>query len=203
MASGPSFTANTSLRLSSSRQWPGERDPERTDVDQANESPASIFIERFRVELMHSTFAELGAPQDADAIAIDSQIAQVAVMEPYTYPMALLSTIQITPSEDELARLQLAFGISFKNHVFVRDIESAGQTVGLIPPALQFANAALASVFSPSSGHTFSPSVEPANLFLTGVHLWIVTIEVDNREARSLESVLTVCTLKRLVATAR
>lgn len=36
------------------RQWPGERDPTRWDVHEANENLEATFLERFRVALLHS-----------------------------------------------------------------------------------------------------------------------------------------------------
>ena len=42
----------------SSRQWPGERQPTRWDVHDANESPASTFLDRFRAALLLSEGAE-------------------------------------------------------------------------------------------------------------------------------------------------
>jgi hypothetical protein len=52
-----SKTANAT-RNSSYRQWPGEWHPTQWDVHDANQSPAVSFLERFRVALLHSEYAE-------------------------------------------------------------------------------------------------------------------------------------------------
>lgn len=59
------------MKLYSSGQWPGERQPTRWDVQEANESPAATFLERFRVALLHSECAEVDTMPDSDSV-IDS-----------------------------------------------------------------------------------------------------------------------------------
>lgn len=51
-------------RHSSYRQWPGERHPTQWDVHDANQSPAVSFLERFRVALLHSEYAEEDEGED-------------------------------------------------------------------------------------------------------------------------------------------
>lgn len=53
---------------SSYRQWPGERHPTQWDVHDANQSPAVSFLERFRVALLHSEYAE---EEDEDDFLLD------------------------------------------------------------------------------------------------------------------------------------
>lgn len=45
-------------RQSGSPRWPGERHPTRWDVYDANESPASTFLERFKILLLQSEEAQ-------------------------------------------------------------------------------------------------------------------------------------------------
>jgi hypothetical protein len=44
--------------LGGSPQWPGERDPTRWDVHDANQSLATTFLERFKTVLLHSEEAQ-------------------------------------------------------------------------------------------------------------------------------------------------
>lgn len=44
----------TSARLSSWRQWPGEWEPTGLEVHEANQSPENTFRERFKIALLQS-----------------------------------------------------------------------------------------------------------------------------------------------------
>jgi len=105
--------------------------------------------------------------------------------------MALLSDNLAMPSEDELLRLQGEFYTSFKQHIFINSVDVTG-TSGIIPPYLQLALACISSVTSPLAGT--NEHLSGSDFFITGVHLWGVMLEVDNREARLLEAVVAVCT---------
>ena len=61
------------MRLSSSRQWPGERHPTRWDVHNANESPATKFLDRFRAALLHSESVEADALLDSEWVIDNSE----------------------------------------------------------------------------------------------------------------------------------
>lgn len=61
------------MRLSTSRQWPGERSPTQWDVHDANESPAITFLDRFRAALLHSEGAEEDAPLDSGSVIDGSE----------------------------------------------------------------------------------------------------------------------------------
>jgi hypothetical protein len=113
--------------------------------------------------------------------------------------MVLLSDVASTLPNDDLARLQAAFLTSFKQHIFINAVDVTDSTSSPLPPYLQLAIACLASVTSPltdtsaySIGTETSQSEVSASLFLTGVNLWSVMLEVDNREARLLEAVVAV-----------
>ena len=102
-----------------------------------------------------------------------------------------------------MAQLQAAFFNSFKQHIYINTLDVAGSSSGVVPPYLQFALACLAAVTSPPT------NVSPYNiasgtsdqdvscgLFVAGVNLWSVMLEVDNREARLLEAVIAVDTVE-------
>lgn len=110
--------------------------------------------------------------------------------------MILLSDVPGLPPEDELRRLQSAFFTSFKHHIFVDAIEVAA-LASPIPPYLQFALASLSAVASSLSNSSSietekTPADTSAGLFVAGVNLWSVMLEVDNREARLFEAVFAV-----------
>jgi hypothetical protein len=62
---------NLSLRRSASPHWPGERHPTRWDVHDANQNPASTFLERFRAALLHHE-GVLASSSPTDDVLADS-----------------------------------------------------------------------------------------------------------------------------------
>lgn len=113
--------------------------------------------------------------------------------------MVLLSDVPAILPEDDLARLQAAFLTSFKQHIFINTVDVGDSPSSILPPYLQLAIACLSSVTSPLTsaraygiGTGISQAEVPASLFLAGVNLWSVMLEVDNREARLLEAVVAV-----------
>ncbi len=112
----------------------------------------------------------------------------------------MLSDVPIIPDSDEVARLQSAFFTSFKQHIFIDAIAIPDSTLTSPAPYLQLALACLAAEISPYSDPTaYSLGVGPnhktevANaLFHAGMNLWGVVMEVDNRETRRLEAIITV-----------
>lgn len=187
------FTAEAPLRLSISRQWPGERHPDHTDVELGNQNPASNFLERFRAALLHSASVEIDEPPELDPQVLEHQMMQATAMEQYTYPMAMLTRVRSVPTDNELVRLLDIFASTFKHHIYVKDLDLTANSRDIVPPYLQYACAALAAVFSSSGDPSASQQVmESADLFITGVNTWIVSLESDNREARLMEAVYAV-----------
>ncbi|KAH8799729.1 hypothetical protein F5884DRAFT_115638 [Xylogone sp. PMI_703] len=208
--------ADSAVKLSTSRQWPGERHPTRWDVLDANESPATTFVNRFRAALLHSEGAEEDAlldwdldnesSDDMNTSSPDKTIGQLLANLPeqqqdpvklYTYPMVLLSEAATILPEDELARLGSLFFTSFNRHIFLSAVDVADPSSKVMPPYLPLALACLASVTSPladivdfavASGN--SPAQVSAGLFSAGANLWSVMLELDNREARLFEAVV-------------
>lgn len=119
--------------------------------------------------------------------------------------MVLLSDCSIYPPEDELQRLQTVFLTSFKQHIFIDAVDVVDSaTIYASPPYLQLATACLSSATTSScvttdmsllntttSSGTSRTDIS-AGLFVAGVSLWSVMLEVDNREARLLEAVVAV-----------
>jgi hypothetical protein len=71
-------------RFLSSRSWPGERHPTRWDVHDANESPATTFLDQFRAALLHSEGAEEDVLLDSDS-GIDNPDSLEAVRLPLCF----------------------------------------------------------------------------------------------------------------------
>jgi len=113
----------------------------------------------------------------------------------YTYPMALLTELPSIPDENELARLQSLFFTSFKQHIYLSSMDIPETTQALHPPYFPLALACLSSAVSRSTNEAnTSPADVAASLFVIGLNLWCVVLEVDNREARLLEAVVAVRT---------
>lgn len=167
---------------------PDVRDPTRWDVEDANRVPASTFLERFRAALVHSE-GEAGAEEYS--ILARSVDSPHDVTSQYTYPMALISHgLPPIPPEDELSRLQAAFIETFGKHVFVRDIDTVQPTGISTPPYLQLALACMTSAASGPISPTGRLDVSSEDIFAAGTDIWAVMVEVDNREARLLDAVV-------------
>lgn len=68
------------------RQWPGERDPTRWDVQDANANLADAFLERFRVALLHSEGSE---DDDVSVVASESVVDSLDNATTVSYLSAL------------------------------------------------------------------------------------------------------------------
>lgn len=121
--------------------------------------------------------------------------------------MALLTDIPSIPEETEVARLQSLFFTSFKQHIYLAAIDIPDTTQSFHPPYFPLALACLSSVVSPQAnldgyalGADNSQSEVSTSLFIAGLSLWCVILEVDNREARLLEAVVAVCPFHKTLA---
>ena len=92
------------------------------------------------------------------------------------------------PSEETITILQQSFSERFADHVFVNSLSLSGQSQQMSAPYYRLALACLAAAASPIDEQRNLAR----NLFLASSSLWTVMLEVDNREARSLEGVSTV-----------
>ncbi len=113
--------------------------------------------------------------------------------------MILLSAVPTIPRADKLAELQATFFDSFGQHIFFESLPFAKWCSGRPPPYLQLALACLGSVSGSTAGSnsgrvTLGALQEEvhADLFVAGVSLWTVMLEVDNRESRLCEAVIAV-----------
>lgn len=175
--------------------WPGEREnPTRQDVEVANELPASSFLSDFKTALAASPeAADLQTLMLTDlnnAADVQSQCSAHAQHTLFTYPLAMLSDFPATiPTPAELDNFQESFAKFCGTHVFLGRLPIPQPSISresIVPP-LRLATACLASIYA---GNT--PS-EARDLFFAGAKLWAVMMEVDNRESRSLDSLVAVC----------
>jgi hypothetical protein len=111
-----------------------------------------------------------------------------------------LSDLPSPPDSHALEQAQHQFSISSKRHIFLDAIQlPTPSSKSVIPPYLQMAIACVGIAASNSTsdrrdpqGHSGPPTqLSACDLFLAGDALWGVMMEVDNREARLLESILT------------
>jgi hypothetical protein len=105
------------------------------------------------------------------------------------------------PDEEILLKSLTSFNTSFKKHLFLDRCPLHSSMEGsLVPPYLQMAFACLACALSSepdaaqdSSDHILSFTKHSATrLCRSGMTLWGVMMEVDNRETRLVEAVLAV-----------
>ena len=120
--------------------------------------------------------------------------------------MALLTELPSLPEDVTLARLQSLFFTSFKQHIYLAAIDIPDTTQSLHPPYFPLALACLSSAVSPipdldgyNLGTNISQAEVSASLFIAGLNLWCVVLEVDNREARLLEAVVAVSSSYRVI----
>lgn len=124
--------------------------------------------------------------------------------------MVILSDLPSLPNDEVLDRSHALFLNSFKRHLFLNRIAIPAPSSGrLIPPYLRLALACLGRTLSrvpqplvagPSPVST-SPEDLASNLCLSAMRLWGVMMEIDNREARLVDSVLAVNLTPREVTT--
>ncbi|KAH8688651.1 hypothetical protein BGW36DRAFT_434192 [Talaromyces proteolyticus] len=178
--------------------WPGERNPSRWDVHDANEPSGATFLQRFKAALLLSDDAR-GCQRLVTRFVLEEPVIQGRPLEEesmatgparrYTYPMFMLSGLPLLPQADQLAALQTSFFTSFKTHIFLDSILVPGGSQEVGPPYLALAIACLASAVSQNST---SCSPVTHHLFVNGTSLWSAILKVDSREARLTEAVLSV-----------
>ena len=115
--------------------------------------------------------------------------------------MVVLSDLPLPPDDVSLDESHRVFSSSFKNHVFLNRIAIAAPQPGrLIPPYLRLAIACIGTVFSklelpPARAECQAPTCPDqlaSDLCLSGIRVWGVILEIDNREARLIDSILAV-----------
>lgn len=108
----------------------------------------------------------------------------------------MLSELPTIPPEHVLVKLQAVFHDSFEHHIFLKSVCIANLTVGHTPPYLELALACLgclsASVMALTEADMRPAPAISDELFDSGVSLWSVMLEVDNRESRSCAATIAV-----------
>ena len=121
--------------------------------------------------------------------------------------MAILEDLPALPGSEVLAQAQASFFTNFGHHVFLRSLAFPSPAIThMTPPYLTIALACLGvTTWRPNTAvgelhHlTSAPlSALASDIFIAGDGLWGVMMEVDNREARLLESVLAVSDVRWL-----
>lgn len=185
-----------------SHHWPGVRNPTGWDVHLANEKPAASFLYSFQAALLHGE--EIVYDEANETLLVQLQAEQNStqpqnnISSPYTYPLSCLLNIPEADvvAEADIMRLQSSFLTLFRVHPFLGPWCDASK---LSQPAyLQLASACLGAAWSKTpNGDAVAPK-----LFFAAGPLWIITMEMDNREARKIESVVgaaLICTYSALV----
>lgn len=125
--------------------------------------------------------------------------------------MAVLLDLPSPPDDVILDRSQALFHDSFKRHLFLNRIAIPAPSSGrLIPPYLKLSLACLGTTLSRDlrSSASRSPQASTSseqlssNLCVTAMRLWGVMMEIDNREARLIDSVLAVIFTPKKLTTA-
>ncbi|KAJ9609572.1 hypothetical protein H2200_005899 [Cladophialophora chaetospira] len=173
--------------------WPGERSASQHDVELANEPLTPEFLAGFKHALLASP-----AAQDNENLLTRS-LRSVHHGDDFTYPMAILYDFPELPDEPVLISLEQSFFTRFHDHVMINELPLQKQPQQVLPPYLRLAVACL----SCAASYDESPLQEPRDiarkLFLAGDRLWAVMLEVDNSEARTLESVISVLRLHAIL----
>ena len=117
----------------------------------------------------------------------------------FTYPLALLSNFPDIPDSEQLGNLELSFRALSNKFVFLRAIPMLRTSKELTPSYVRLSLACLAACLSPSSeisanvlGRSSARVDAGKALFLAGLKVWGLMLEVDNREARKVEAVIAV-----------
>lgn len=177
--------------------WPGEHQPRRRDVDLAHAQPDSFLLSNFKAILLSSPETEhveqliqtnlssrVSCPNFSTSLPPDSR--QALNRPNFTYPVSLLSSFPNHPLKSDLAHLRRVYTQVCNDHSFFRRISLPLVSREVVAPPLSFGLACLGAV------HVRRPAEESRNLFIAGADLWAVMMEVDNREARSLDMITAV-----------
>ena len=180
-------SSNTGSTLTA---WPGERVPTRDDVDVASDEPGSTFIDGFASALFHSERHN----RDEVSWMLDACTGDSAdPVQTCTYPVALLSDVPALPSDDDLTALASSFSVTFRRHLFLNTLKFDWSASGTPPPPyLELALAYLAAACEYRSRREEQFAILSSNVFRCGVSLWPVMVEVDNRQARSIDALIAV-----------
>lgn len=197
--------------MSQLSSWPGERQPSDRDVELGIESLDSEFLSQYKSTLLRSAAGSENEPlmnMRLDALvslkALESWLPMLrgSIQAPpvgeFTYPLSLLYDFPQLPSEDVISELQRSFASKFGAHPLLNTLPVPLSSQGAVVPFFRLSLACLARAAASSPGPPKTPDVM-RDLYFAGARLWNVMVEVDNREARTLEGVLSVSLLFLLV----
>jgi hypothetical protein len=123
------------------------RSPTRGDVPFASELPDESFLSSFRTALLeHPHYSKFKPPNDQGAsIQKPSNESSEGL---FTYPLSLLSTYPVLPSNSEIERYATAFATILPNYAFVHNLPVPDITSSAAPPYLLLTFASLGSLLS-------------------------------------------------------
>jgi hypothetical protein len=181
--------------------WPGDREPLVHDVPLATEIPDNNVFSRFKKALVASHHAlgnevliedvqvrvHVTVTTSKDSLTQSKTREQASFR--YTYPLALLQDFpKHVPPHDELQRRREAFSVAFAGHLFLNRLPVPSPLVEPITTPMRFIIGCLAEARNTDA------VAETDGLFFAATGLWAAIMEVDNREARSFELLMTVRT---------
>ncbi|MCJ1471563.1 hypothetical protein MMC13_000203 [Lambiella insularis] len=192
--------------------WPGERQPTRLDVEDANKVPEPTFLRDFKQALIASDIARdyqyalspgSFGQMSRSPVNTSRQITDRHLLRQFTYPLALLSDFPDMPNMAQLGVLESSFWGLSKHLVFLGTMAVPSGPKEVSPPYLRLSLACLASCLSRAAevSGTLSEWTHESRaaavraLFVAGLKIWGVMLEVDNREARKVEAVMAISLL--------
>ena len=119
--------------------------------------------------------------------------------------MSVLASFPEIPSASVLISLRLSYGRTLGNHVYLGDTSLPFlKAKTALPPYLNLAFACIGSCLQPidpsfSTTSDVVPPLDPSltmQLFHASSKVFTVMVETDNREARTVELILSVCVLR-------
>ncbi|KAK5049567.1 hypothetical protein LTR84_004496 [Exophiala bonariae] len=167
--------------------WPRSRDPDQDDVELANSPLEKAFLDNFKNALLASP----EAVNNEDLVHVNFQ--GLHGIETLTYPTSVLLDFPELPSDYMITQLHESFSSGWKSHILINNISIPSSAQSQIAPYLKLAIACLSST-APAIDQT-DQSALAKTLFIASHALWTVMLEVDNREARASESVVTAALL--------
>ena len=194
--------------MSHHSSWPGERHPSDRDVELGFESLDAAFLQRFSSELETSAAAsstealmttrlEVQVSRSVCSLSTDAHCSvQTSSPVGFSYPLSSLYNVPHLPSDETLSMLQHSFAYRFQSLPFVNTLPLPPPLTEPVPPFFKLALACLASTDASKRGPNETPQL-CTDLFFASMSLWTVMLELDNREARTIESVLSVSCMKR------
>ncbi|EXJ67492.1 uncharacterized protein A1O5_09505 [Cladophialophora psammophila CBS 110553] len=171
--------------ISPQSTWPGERYPSQHDVEQANASLEPNFLDNFKRALLASP----AALNNENLVHINLE-NRSSFIDGYTYPISTLSNFPDLSSDYDVDSLQQFFSHRFDKHILINSLPLPSQSQRSVPPYFKLALACLACASSPGRSTEHGQGEKARKLFQAGNDLWTVILEVDNREARTLEGAI-------------